>query len=99
MLVHAEGDYSVCQDEISCGLDCLGNFGADQLADEGVKRDDAEADKWRSEDEGERSCRSSFFPQKSTFSKVNIFKSQHFQKSTFGSGGYVTKIFGLFQKR
>jgi hypothetical protein len=33
--------------------DCLGNFGADQLADEGVKKEDAEADKWRPEDEGE----------------------------------------------
>ena len=32
---------------------CLGNFGADQLADEGVKKEDAEADKWRPEDEGE----------------------------------------------
>ena len=33
--------------------DCLGNFGADQLADEGVPKEDAEADKWRPEDEGE----------------------------------------------
>jgi hypothetical protein len=33
--------------------DCLGNFGADQLADEGVKKEDAEADKWRPEDEGD----------------------------------------------
>ena len=33
--------------------DCLGNFGADQLADEGVQKEDEEADKWRPEDEGE----------------------------------------------
>ena len=32
---------------------CLGNFGADQLADEGVKKEDAEADKWRPEAGGD----------------------------------------------
>jgi ribonuclease HI len=33
--------------------DCQGNFGADQLAEEGVQQEDEEADKWRPEDEGE----------------------------------------------
>jgi exonuclease III len=33
--------------------DCIGNAGADQLAEEGVQKEDAEADSWRPEDEGE----------------------------------------------
>jgi len=39
--------------KVKSHADCLGNFGADQLADEGGQKEDEEADKWRPEDEGE----------------------------------------------
>ncbi|KAJ1471175.1 hypothetical protein T484DRAFT_1978461 [Baffinella frigidus] len=44
-------DTAFCK--VKSHADCVGNFGADQLAEEGVQKEDEEADKWRPEEEGE----------------------------------------------